>query len=100
MGTKKEVPHAWAIGVNQEGKIMYNFQELNKKLPGITSAIEHNGYLYLGNLKSKYIVRALWFSAFPEPSSSGLTRGSTAITDYGYPAFAEYDDKEKHRKPK
>ena len=51
-------------------------------------------------MKVEAIHLLLRFSAFPEPSSSGLTRGSTAITDYGYPAFAEYDDKEKDRKPK
>jgi hypothetical protein len=49
---------AFILGVNDKGEFVYNFGGAGSEMPNFTSVVEHEGYLYIGNLgSSEFIYR-------------------------------------------
>ena len=52
----KPKPYGLVLALDEQGTILQSFHEpTGKHLKEITSAIEHNGYLYLGSLHNDRI---------------------------------------------
>jgi sugar lactone lactonase YvrE len=52
----KPQPYGFVIKLDETGRILESFQDPSgQHLPAITSAFEHNGFLYLGSLSNNFI---------------------------------------------
>jgi len=50
-------PYGCIIGLNEEGHVIHNFQDPTGRINTLTSALEIDGYLYLGSLEMDRAVR-------------------------------------------
>jgi sugar lactone lactonase YvrE len=52
----KPQPYGFVIKLDETGRILQSFQDpTGEHVPAITSAFEHDGYLYLGSLSNNFI---------------------------------------------
>jgi sugar lactone lactonase YvrE len=51
----KPIPYGFALGLDSEGKVTYNLQDINQHFGTLTNAVERDGKLYFGSLAEKAI---------------------------------------------